>query len=133
MATVYQSRFARPAQQQESTEGKIKEPSVWLNVGYYDKELDTYISLPVNLNLSTLPLRKEVNSDTDYAKIVAASNKLAKALLEKGKKLQPGEVRDMPEGMLTLQLMKTNTPKLVDEPNTESGNSVLESILGNDW
>ena len=39
----------------------------------------------------------------------------------------------MPEGMLSLQLMKTNTPKLVDEPNTESGNSVLESILGNDW
>ena len=133
MATVYQSRFARPAQQQESTEGKIKEPSVWLNIGYYDKELDIFISLPVNLNLSTLPLRKEVNSDTDYAKIVAASNKLAKALLEKGKKLQPGEVRDMPEGMLTLQLMKTNTPKLADDSNTESGNSVLESILGNDW
>mgnify|MGYP003532532645 CR=1 FL=1 len=61
MATVYQSRFARPAQQQqESTDSKIKEPSVWLNIGYYDKELDTFISLPVNLNLSTLPLRKEI-------------------------------------------------------------------------
>lgn len=130
MATVFQSKFARPAQQQESAD-KIKESSVWLNICYFDEELDSYVSLPLNVNLSNLPLLKEPSSDTDYAKRVKASNAFAKALLEKGKKLEPGEVKNIPEGMITLQLMKTNTPKMVEE--TETGKAILQSILSSDW
>lgn len=130
MATVFQSKFARPAQQQESAD-KIKESSVWLNICYFDEELDGYVSLPLNVNLSNLPLLKEPSSDTDYAKRVKASNAFAKALLEKGKKLEPGEVKNIPEGMITLQLMKTNTPKMVEE--TETGKAILQSILSSDW
>lgn len=131
MATVFQSKFARPAQQQQESADKIKESSVWLNICYFDEELDSYVSLPLNVNLSNLPLLKEPSSDTDYAKRVKASNAFAKALLEKGKKLEPGEVKNIPEGMITLQLMKTNTPKMVEE--TETGKAILQSILSSDW